>query len=87
MARVSPLLHRVVAAIRDKAWTPIPYWSSTGTSGLDQQGQPISGADVAELRYVAFAEQELRVRLLVRRVRPPRAARWPSSPSSVTTRS
>jgi hypothetical protein len=58
-ARKNAGIRRVIAAIPDKAWTPIPYW-------LDD------GADVAETTYTAFADtrHETTARLLVRRVRP-----------------
>lgn len=50
---------RLIEAIPDDAWTPIPYW-------LD------GGADVAETTYVPFADQPdaVPVRLIVRRVKP-----------------
>ena len=52
-------LRRLIEAIPDDAWTPIPYW-------LD------GGADVAETSYTPFADQPdpRPVRLIVRRVRP-----------------
>jgi hypothetical protein len=52
-------IRRLIEAIPDDAWTPIPYW-------LD------GGADVAETTYVPFADQPDAgpVRLIVRRVRP-----------------
>ena len=52
-----------IDAIPEQAWTPIPYWLST---------PEISGADVAETTYTCFAgtPQAMRVRLVVRRVRP-----------------
>jgi len=52
-------VRRLIEAIPEAAWTPIPYW-------LD------GGADVAETTYTPFAqEQDARpVRLIVRRVRP-----------------
>ncbi|HSO30146.1 MAG TPA: IS1380 family transposase, partial [Candidatus Sulfomarinibacteraceae bacterium] len=52
-------VRRLIEAIPDDAWTPIPYW-------ID------GGADVAETTYTPFAaEQDARaVRLIVRRVRP-----------------
>ena len=52
-------VHRLIEAIPEDAWTPIPYW-------LDD------GADVAETTYVPFADQKdaVPVRLIVRRVRP-----------------
>jgi hypothetical protein len=50
---------RLIEAIPDEAWTPIPYW-------ID------GGADVAEIEYNPFADQKSAtpVRLIVRRVRP-----------------
>jgi len=52
-------VRRLIEAIPDEAWTPIPYW-------LDD------GADVAEMTYTPFADQPdaVPVRLIVRRVRP-----------------
>lgn len=52
-------VRRLIEAIPEDVWTPIPYW-------LD------GGADVAETTYVPFAsEKDARpVRLIVRRVRP-----------------
>ncbi|MGO9179845.1 MAG: IS1380 family transposase [Candidatus Limnocylindrales bacterium] len=52
-------LHRLIEAIPEAAWTPIPYW-------LD------GAADVAETSYTPFAsEKDARpVRLIVRRVKP-----------------
>jgi len=52
-------LRRLIEAIPDDAWTPIPYW-------LD------GGADVAETSYTPFADQPdpRPVRLIVRRVKP-----------------
>ncbi len=52
-------VRRLIEAIPEEAWTPIPYW-------LD------GGADVAETTYTPFAsEKDARpVRLIVRRVRP-----------------
>ena len=57
--RQSPATRRLIEAIPEDAWTPIPYW-------LDD------GADVAETTYVPFADQKdaVPVRLIVRRVRP-----------------
>ena len=57
--RQSPATRRLIEAIPDDAWTPIPYW-------LD------GGADVAETTYTPFADQPdaAPVRLIVRRVRP-----------------
>jgi hypothetical protein len=52
-------IRRLIEAIPEGAWMPIPYW-------LD------GGADVAETRYTPFATEEdpRPVRLIVRRVRP-----------------
>jgi hypothetical protein len=57
--RMSPVTRRLIEAIPDEAWTPIPYW-------LD------SGADVAETVYTPFAltKDAAPVRLIVRRVKP-----------------
>jgi len=57
--RQSPAIRRLIEAIPDDAWTPIPYW-------LD------GGADVAETTYTPFASEKdaEAVRLIVRRVRP-----------------
>ena len=69
-ARMDKAIQRAMAAIPEEAWVPIPYWSSSGTFGEDEQGQPTSGADVAEVPYTAFGKKGMRVRLIVRRVRP-----------------
>ena len=69
-ARMNHSLQKLIAAIPEEFWTPIPYWSSTGTFGVDLAGHPISGADVAEVPYQAFGKPGIKVRLLVRRVRP-----------------
>src|SRR6266508_3175977 len=52
-------LRRLIEAIPEAAWTPIPYWIP-------------GGADVAETRYTPFAGEKdaAPVRLIVRRVRP-----------------
>ena len=57
--RLSPATRRLIEAIPDEAWTPIPYWLA-------------DGADVAETTYVPFADRKgaLPVRLIVRRVKP-----------------
>jgi hypothetical protein len=56
-------IRAAIEAIGEKAWRPIPYWLST---------PEVSGADVAETTYTAFAgtPQAMQVRLIVRRVRP-----------------
>ena len=53
-------LRRLIEAIGEDAWTPIPYWL-------------VGGADVAETVYTPFAvdhEDAVPVRLIVRRVKP-----------------
>ncbi len=52
-------VRRLIEAIPEEAWTPIPYWIG-------------DGADVAETTYTPFADQKdaRPVRLIVRRVRP-----------------
>ena len=57
--RQSPTTRRLIEAIPEAAWTPIPYW-------ID------GGADVAETSYTPFADQKdaVPVRLIVRRVKP-----------------
>jgi hypothetical protein len=52
-------IHRLIEAIPEADWTPIPYWLA-------------GGADVAETTYTPFADQKdaVPVRLIVRRVRP-----------------
>jgi len=52
-------VRRLIEAIPETAWTPIPYWIA-------------DGADVAETRYTPFAGEKdaQAVRLIVRRVRP-----------------
>jgi len=52
-------IRRLIEAIPDEAWTPIPYWIA-------------GGADVAETTYTPFAgEKDAKpVRLIVRRVKP-----------------
>jgi len=56
--RLTPALHKAIAAIRDQAWTPIDYFQD--------------GAAVAETTYTPFATRKgaRPVRLIVRRVPP-----------------
>jgi hypothetical protein len=56
-------IRAAIEAIEHSAWQPIPYWLST---------PEVSGADVAETGYTAFAgtKHALDLRLIVRRVRP-----------------
>jgi Transposase DDE domain group 1 len=70
--RANPSIRAAIAGIDAEAWTPIPYWSSDGVFGYADDGTPISGADVAEVPYTAFAgtDDAADVRLIVRRVRP-----------------
>ena len=62
-ARQDKRIRAAIEAIDETAWTPIPYWLST---------PEVSGADVAETGYTAFAgtKHAIEVRLIVRRVRP-----------------
>lgn len=69
-ARLDKAVQRVIATIPEDSWVPIPYWSSAGTFGANEHGQPISGADVAEIPYTAFGKKGMPLRLIVRRVRP-----------------
>jgi len=57
--RQHPNVRRLVEAIPEDAWTPIPYWLA-------------GGADVAETTYTPFRGEKdaVPVRLIVRRVRP-----------------
>jgi len=55
--KLNKALHKVIAAIPDDAWAPIPYF-------LD------GGADVAETTYRPFGTKAPLVRLIVRRVKP-----------------
>jgi len=52
-------VRRLIEAIPEHAWTPIPYWIT-------------GGADVAEIAYTPFADRRdaAPVRLIVRRVKP-----------------
>ena len=52
-------LRRLIEAIPEEAWTPIPYWIE-------------AGADMAETTYTPFADQPdaVPLRLIVRRVKP-----------------
>jgi hypothetical protein len=52
-------MRRLIEAIPEEAWTPIPYWIA-------------GGADVAETTYTPFAGEKdaVPVRLIVRRVKP-----------------
>jgi Transposase DDE domain group 1 len=55
--RLDKAVRRVIQAIPEDAWTPIPYW-------LD------GGADVAEASYRPFGRKGRVLRLIVRRVKP-----------------
>ena len=57
--RQQPSVRRVIEAIPEEDWTPIPYWLP-------------GGADVAETTYTPFQHKEdaTPVRLIVRRVKP-----------------
>lgn len=63
-ARQEKLVRAAIAAIEETAWQPIPYWLSS---------PEVSGADIAETTFTAFASDRRHarvVRLVVRRVRP-----------------
>ena len=62
-ARQDKRIRAAIEAIDEDAWQPIPYWLST---------PEVSGADVAEIAFTAFAgdSDTPPVRLIVRRVRP-----------------
>jgi hypothetical protein len=53
----SKALNKVIAAIPEEDWKPIPYWIG-------------DGADVAETTYRPFSNKHGEVRLIVRRVKP-----------------
>ena len=57
--RQQPNVRRLIEAIAEEDWTPIPYWLP-------------GGADVAETTYTPFQHKEdaTAVRLIVRRVKP-----------------
>ena len=55
-AKLYPSLRKVIEAVPEKDWSPIPYWL---------QG----GADVTEVTYKPFGKKD-EVRLIVRRVKP-----------------
>jgi len=61
-ARQDKRIRAAIDSIDQDAWTPIPYWLSS---------PEVSGADVAEIDFVAFSGKDaVPVRLIVRRVRP-----------------
>ena len=70
--RANPSIRAAIAGIDEDAWVPIPYWSTDGTFSYHDDATPVSGADVAEASYTAFADtpDAVDVRLVVRRVRP-----------------
>jgi hypothetical protein len=70
-ARQNRKIRAVIQAIPEHAWRPIPYWLSTAE---------VSGADVTETSYTAFAgtKDATEARLIVRRVRPTPGAHAPS---------
>jgi hypothetical protein len=62
-------IRAAIAAISDDAWTPIRYPRAVWD---DQLGAWVSDAEIAEIRYTAFASkkgQAITARLIVRRVR------------------
>ena len=56
-AKIYRPLHKLIAAIDEQAWVPIPYWIG-------------GGADVAETTHRPFSDNHPEVRLIVRRVKP-----------------
>jgi hypothetical protein len=75
-ARLDPAVTAAIGAIGEDSWTPIKYPRAVWD---EQQGRWISDAEVAEVKYTAFASKKgkaITARLIVRRVRDlhPRAA-------------
>jgi Transposase DDE domain group 1 len=75
-ARQDPAVRRAIASIGESAWTTIRYPRAV----FDEQlGQWVSDAQVAEIRFTAFAsrgrKQAVTARLIVRRVRDANPAR------------
>lgn len=75
-ARQDPAVRRAIASIEESAWTTIRYPRAV----FDEQlGQWVSDAQVAEIRFTAFAsrgrKQAVTARLIVRRVRDANPAR------------
>jgi hypothetical protein len=62
-AKCNKGVRKAIQQIPDDAWVPIGYWLE-------------GGADVAETSYRPFGKRGPAVRLIVRRVRPPRARSW-----------
>jgi Transposase DDE domain group 1 len=68
-ARLDPAVKAAIAAIGEDGWTPIKYPRAVWD---EQQSRWISDAEVAEIRYTAFASvkgKAITARLIVRRVR------------------
>ncbi len=55
--KMSPALRKVIDAIPEEDWAPIPYWME-------------GGADVAETTWRPFSKKHPEVRLIVRRTKP-----------------
>ena len=75
-ARQDPAVRRAIASIEESAWTTIRYPHAV----FDEQlGQWVSDAQIAEIRFTAFAsrgrKQAVTARLIVRRVRDANPAR------------
>jgi hypothetical protein len=70
--KMSKGVHKQIAAIAEKDWTPIPYWIG-------------DGAGVAEIGYRPFSKRHPEVRLIVRRVQPTPAPSWPCWPPTTIT--
>jgi hypothetical protein len=68
-ARLDPAVKAAIAAIPGEAWTAIKYPRAVWD---DQAGRWVSDAEVAEVKYTAFASKKAKAitaRLIVRRVR------------------
>jgi Transposase DDE domain group 1 len=68
-ARMDPAVRAAIARIDEGAWTPIKYPRAVWD---EQQGRWISDAEVAEVKYTAFASvkgKAITARLIVRRVK------------------
>ena len=67
--RMDPKVRAAIAAIGESAWTPVTYPQAIWD---EDQNRLISGAEVAEVPYTAFASkkgQAITARLIIRRVR------------------
>ena len=68
-ARLDPAVKAAITAVPDDGWTPIRYPRAVWD---DQAGRWVSDAEVAEVKYTAFASRKgkaITARLIVRRVK------------------